>query len=349
MHAVPWIAIGLLLIRSFLETWIATPIGLHFNISDKNCSHPEKNEILSRAYAKCKNPGEDMLQVLSRELGWTPYKVHKWFWRARQCCRPSQLTKFKESSWRFLVYSCTSVFGLWYLSAEDFFWDRVKCYQDFPLNTPSDTVLLYWALQAAFYVSLLVSHHSDIRRSDYILMLFHHVVTVLLLGMSFVINGVQIGTLILLAHDISDVPLELAKLFKYVKYDRCAQISFGVFAFLFFVARLIIFPFFLLRSVLFEYPVVISHSPAWWIMVILLIILQGMHIYWFILIYQMTRTLLIDSSLEGDIRSEPEYAPPVYEEPNSLPSDSALTPQSSMQSITQQSHSEVQVHRRKMY
>lgn len=39
-------------------------------------------------------------------------------------------------------------------------------------------------------------------------MLFHHVVTVLLLGMSFVINGVQIATLILLAHDISDVPLE---------------------------------------------------------------------------------------------------------------------------------------------
>lgn len=120
-------------------------------------------------------------------------------------------------------------------------------------------------------------------------MLFHHVVTVLLLGMAFVVNGVQIGTLILLAHDISDVPLEvckkvgeaiftlflqLAKLFKYIKYNRCAQVSFGVFAFLFFVSRMIIYPFFLLWSVLFEYPVVISHSPAWWIMVLMLFILQ---------------------------------------------------------------------------
>ena len=44
---------------------------------------------------------------------------------------------------------------------------------------------------------------------DYLLMLFHHIFTVLLLGMAFVVNGVQIATLILLAHDISDVPLEV--------------------------------------------------------------------------------------------------------------------------------------------
>ena len=44
-----------------IYSWIATPIGLHFNISDKNCSYPEKNELLSKAYAKNKNPGEDMV------------------------------------------------------------------------------------------------------------------------------------------------------------------------------------------------------------------------------------------------------------------------------------------------
>ncbi len=59
-----------------------------------------------------------------------------------------------------------------------------------------------------------------------------------------------------------------------MKYDRCAQMMFGIFSFVFFVTRLIIYPFFLLWSVLFEYPVVISHSPAWWIMVIMLVLLQ---------------------------------------------------------------------------
>lgn len=41
-------------------------------------------------------------------------------------------------------------------------------------------------------------------------MLFHHIFTVLLLGMAFVVNAVQIATLILLIHDISDVPLEVS-------------------------------------------------------------------------------------------------------------------------------------------
>lgn len=66
----------------------------------------------------------------------------------------------------------------------------------------------------------------------------------------------------------------MAKLLKYIKYDRCAQVVFGIFAFLFLIARLVVYPWFLLWSVLFEYPVVISHSPAWWIMVILLFVLQ---------------------------------------------------------------------------
>lgn len=54
--------------------------------------------------------------------------------------------------------------------------------------------------------------YNFISFQDYVLMLFHHMVTVLLLGMAFVVNGVQIGTLILLAHDISDVPLEASSL-----------------------------------------------------------------------------------------------------------------------------------------
>ena len=44
--------------------WIATPIGLYFNISDKTCRHPEYNETLSKAFGKCRNPGEDMVNKI---------------------------------------------------------------------------------------------------------------------------------------------------------------------------------------------------------------------------------------------------------------------------------------------
>lgn len=58
-----------------------------------------------------------------------------------------------------------------------------------------------------------------------------------------------------------------------------------------------------------------------------------MHIYWFILIYQMTKKMVVDSTFEGDIRSEPEFTPLTYEEPV-ITSESALTPQTSDHSFT---------------
>ena len=122
-------------------------------------------------------------------------------------------------------------------------------------------------------------------------MLCHHVMTVLLLSMSFVMNGVQIGILIVLTHDISDIPLEvgltdntfyhiysyltqLGKLFKYIKYEKAALVTFNIFGVMFFVTRMVIYPLFLLRSVVFEFPVILCRSPAWWIIFSMLLLLQ---------------------------------------------------------------------------
>lgn len=63
--------------------------------------------------------------------------------------------------------------------------------------------------------------------------------------------------------------------------------------------------------------------------------LQGMHIYWFYLIYQMARALLLESTMDKDIRSEPEFSPHAFEE-NSITDDSQLTVESSQQSVVSQ-------------
>ena len=43
-------------------SWISGPLGLYLHVSDKKCSHPEPNPVLSRAYDKCKNPGEETVR-----------------------------------------------------------------------------------------------------------------------------------------------------------------------------------------------------------------------------------------------------------------------------------------------
>lgn len=54
--------------------------------------------------------------------------------------------------------------------------------------------------------------------------------------------------MVLLAHDISDILLEGAKLFKYSKNEIGASITFALFALSWLVFRLVYFPFELIRS-----------------------------------------------------------------------------------------------------
>jgi sphingoid base N-palmitoyltransferase len=51
----------------------------------------------------------------------------------------------------------------------------------------------------------------DTKRSDFWQHFVHHLVTMALITLSWVTNFVRMGTLVMLIHDISDVPLEIAK------------------------------------------------------------------------------------------------------------------------------------------
>ena len=51
-------------------------------------------------------------------------------------------------------------------------------------------------------------------------MLFHHIVTMVLLGWSYEMGYHRIGVLVLICHDISDVFLDSAKCFHYIDMVR---------------------------------------------------------------------------------------------------------------------------------
>jgi hypothetical protein len=73
-------------------------------------------------------------------------------------------------------------------------------------------------------------------------MFIHHIVTMALLFFSFLVNFVRVGTIVLLCHDASDIFLELAKLFNYLKFARLCDATFVIFALAFFVGRLVLYP-----------------------------------------------------------------------------------------------------------
>lgn len=62
----------------------------------------------------------------------------------------------------------------------------------------------------------------------------------------------RVGVVVLIVHDISDIFLESAKVFNYAKWQGPSENLFICFAVVFFISRIIIFPFFVVHGTLFD-------------------------------------------------------------------------------------------------
>ena len=96
----------------------------------------------------------------------------------------------------------------------------------------------------------------------------------------------------------------MAKLLHYAKLERCAEVVFAIFTVIFFITRLVIFPFWLLWAVSFDLPRHTGQFPAHYVALALLLVLQLLHVYWFKLIVMMLCQLLKGQGVKKDARSE---------------------------------------------
>ena len=74
----------------------------------------------------------------------------------------------------------------------------------------------YYLLYAARYFQGLVSVLMEHRRKDFLEMLLHHSVTLLLLGLSYVSGYTRVGAVVMLTLDPADVFLHFAKMSNYI-------------------------------------------------------------------------------------------------------------------------------------
>lgn len=174
------------------------------------------------------------------------------------------------------------------------------------------TIMLefYYHVELGCYLHQLM--WTEIHRSDALEMILHHLTTIALIMSSYLTNFTRIGSSILLLHDLSDVFLESAKVFNYMNLANpkikilkivCDSI-FVVFAVSFVITRLIIYPRYVISSVLFEASV--EFGTEWigyWAFVVMLVVLQLLHIFWFYLIARMVYKM-VTYGVETDERSE---------------------------------------------
>lgn len=144
--------------------------------------------------------------------------------------RSKQMVKFKSQTWQLV---CHAVMGAleWYVIQQSVSTSTGPTFLDEPsrmtlkLEENHPLVETVYILQMAIWIITGIFHVFFLEQnSDYLVMLGHHVATVALLGLSFQHNYVRFGICVLFVHDVSDVVIDLLKIFNYLDLSdlRCA-------------------------------------------------------------------------------------------------------------------------------
>lgn len=214
--------------------------------------------------------------------------------------------KAGESGFKLFYYAFSWFWLVSVVEKLDIWGNTINCIVNYPYPMSYSISAVYmWEL--GFYISGLVCHFTiETRRKDFVEMAVHHFVTVLLIGFSYSYHYERIGLLILCLHDVSDIFLEMGKLFSYLDWDFAATTCFLGLLVSWFVARLYYFPTMVLTSVWYEHYVQMQ-APLAIPLFILLCILQVLHVYWFSLMVNLAyKKIFVPGAKTEDIRETEE-------------------------------------------
>ncbi|XP_036227975.1 ceramide synthase 6 isoform X1 [Bactrocera oleae] len=295
-------AVVIMLLRYAIERFWIMPIGKSLGIKSSRSKKACNNPVLEKAYQKCNTLNYKLIPSLKKQTDMSERQIQRW-WRLRRAAdRPTTIVKFCENTWRCIYYSYSFTFGIIVLWDKDWFWDIKHCWYGYPHQSISSDIWWYYMISMAFYWSLTVTQFIDVKRKDFWQMFVHHMVTLLLMALSWVCNLHRVGSLVLVVHDCADIFLEAAKLTKYAKYQKLCDFIFAIFTVVWILTRLGFFPRIIYSSSV-EAPNILPMFPAYYIFNTLLISLLFLHVVWTYLILKIVVDSLQKGLMSGDIRS----------------------------------------------
>ncbi|XP_058112377.1 ceramide synthase 1 LOH3 isoform X2 [Magnolia sinica] len=231
-----------------------------------------------------------------------------------------KLSKFKESAWKFVYFLSAEILALSVTYNEPWFMNT-KCFwvgpgeQVWPDQKTKLKLKGLYMYDAGFYMySIFALVFWETRRSDFGVSMGHHLATLVLIVLSYVLRFARVGSIVLALHDGSDVFLEVGKMSKYSGYEGIASVSFILFVTSWVILRLTYYPFWILRSTSYEVLLVL-HTEAhkvdgtiyYYVFNTLLFCLLVLHIYWWVLMYRMlVKQVKARGQLGDDVRSDSE-------------------------------------------
>jgi len=279
--------------------------------SDPHESKPHSRK--GRADGVSTQQGDELLQKSER-------RRHEKDLRKAERVRQRTATRFAEQGFAFLYYSLAWLLGLWVhatiyktILETDLYW---SLYPHTPIAGP---VKFYYLIGLTFYSTQVIILNIEERRKDHVQMFTHHIVTVLLMIVSYLTNFTRVGADILFILDWCDIFLPFAKMAKYLSIPLVPDVFFTIFLISWFVTRQIIF----LRivwAVTFDMPVKMdliwdptteryATTIGWIFFASSLWILQVLLTLWFIMACKVAHGVVMgkgaeDSRSDGEVSSD---------------------------------------------
>ncbi|KAI3872416.1 hypothetical protein MKX03_029053 [Papaver bracteatum] len=234
--------------------------------------------------------------------------------------RRRKVNKFKESAWKLIYYLSAELLALivthdepWFTNTRNF-WvgPENQTWPDLQVKMKLKGLYMY---TGGFYTySIFALMFWETRRSDFGVSMGHHVATVILIVLSYILRFARVGSVVLALHDGSDVFLEVGKMSKYGGFEKMASAAFACFALSWFILRLFYYPFWVLWSTSYEVLQTFDHSKHqvdgpiyYYLFNTLLFCLLVLHIYWGVLIYRMVdKQIKARGLVSDDLRSDSE-------------------------------------------
>lgn len=294
-----FLAIGLrfLVLNKVVYRHIAFAVGLR----DVKPRPVVPNETLEQLFLRSKKqPPENEIIQCAKKLSWTERKVERWLRQRQAMTRVNKFTKFMECAWQCTYYTFIFFYGLYVMSDKSWLWDIRNCWYEYPNHSVDDDVWWYYMISLSFYWSMTFTHFFEAKRKDFWQMFIHHIVTIALITFSWTCNLTRIGTLVLIVHDCADIPLQLAKMSIYSGHKAFCDAVFAIFAVLWIITRVGIYPLWIVYSTAVEAPTILPMFPAYYIFNSLLIALLLLHIYWTYLILRMIAATITKGNVEDN-------------------------------------------------
>ncbi|KAF9585569.1 sphingosine N-acyltransferase lag1 [Lunasporangiospora selenospora] len=146
------------------------------------------------------------------------------------------VVRFAEQGWSCLYYSCSWVLGMSCLQQtttwnNKFIWYNTDEFFDgFPITSLSLVTKSYYLLQFSFWLSQLFVICIEEPRKDFVAMICHHIVTLLLIISSLLQHITTFGIAVFVSMDLADIILSFGKCLKYIEMpDKICDPIFACF------------------------------------------------------------------------------------------------------------------------